>query len=203
MRHSRSVASRTLPEEELQAVSHFLESALPEFIGVKEESEAAQEEEEFVPNYDTIEEPEAAHRHGKGYGKGGGGDRQGEWLNQLPEFIGEKEESEATQEEEEFFVPTFDPVEETEAAPFVAASDQASESVFRASVAAAIDAAVDADGLIQLMPDSEVDEDLSFMKDMFPEFRDAVQFFEGCRELGPIGVVAFVVVACLSWISKP
>ena len=197
MRHSRSVALRTLPEEELRAASHFLESALPEFIGVKEESEAAQEEEEFVPNYDTIEEPEAARRHGKGYGKGGGGDRQGEWLNQLPEFIGEKEESEATQEEEDF-VPTFDPVEETEAAPAAAAVDAAVESVLRAAVAAAVAAAVDDDGLIQLMPDSEVDQDLSFMKDMFPEFRDAVQFFEGCRELGPIGVVAFVAVACLS-----
>ena len=203
MRHSRSVALRTLPEEELRGNdSHFLETAPPGFIGVKEESEAAQEEEEFVPNYDTIEEPEAAHRQGKGYGKGGGGDRQGEWLNQLPEFIGEKEESEATQEEEEFFVPTFDktfdPVEETEAAPAAAAVDTAVESVLRAAAAAAVAAAVDDGGLIQLMPATEVDQDLSFLKDMFPEFRDAVQFFEGCRELGPIGVVAFVAVACLS-----
>ena len=197
MRRSRSVALRTLPEEELRAASHFLESAPPEFIGVKEESEAAQEEEEFVPTYDPIVEPEAARRHGKGYGKGGGGDRQGEWLNQLPEFIGEKEESEATQEEEEFFVPTFDPVEETEAAPAAAAVDTAVESVLRAAAAAAVAAAVDDGGLIQLMPATEVDQDLSFLKDMFPEFRDAVQFFEGCRELGPIGVIVFVAVACL------
>ena len=53
MRHSRSVALRTLPEEELRAVSHFLESALPEFIGVKEESEAAQEDEEFVHSHSS------------------------------------------------------------------------------------------------------------------------------------------------------
>ena len=51
------------------------------------------------------------------------------------------------------------------------------------------------DGRIQLCPADEVDQDLAFMKEMCPEFEDVVQFREGCRKLGPIGVVAFVAVA--------